>query len=85
MFHRLRSPSADGPRFGVIVSKQVGSAVVRNRVRRRIQAVCAAAIDEIPVPPTDLIVIRALPGAGEIDWDTLRSEIDGGVRRVVTA
>jgi len=85
VFHRLRSPSADGPRFGVIVSKQVGSAVVRNRVRRRIQAVCAAAIDEIPVPPTDLIVIRALPGAGEIDWDTLRAEIDGGVRRVVTA
>ena len=85
VLHRLRSPSADGPRFGVIVSKQVGSAVVRNRVRRRIQAVCAVAIGEIPIQASDVIVIRALPGAGEIDWDTLRAEIDGGLRRVVTA
>lgn len=43
------------------------------------------AMIDVPVPPTDLIVIRALPGAGEIDWDTLRAEIDGGVRRVVRA
>ena len=85
MLHRLRSPSFDGPRFGVIVSKQVGGAVVRNQVRRRIQAVCAMAIEAVPVPATDLIVIRALPGAGEIDWDTLRAEIDGGLRRVVAA
>ena len=43
------------------------------------------AIDEIPVPPTDLIVIRALPGAGEVDWDTLRAEMGDGLRRAVTA
>ena len=30
-------------RFGFIVSKQVGSAVVRNTVRRRLKAVCAGA------------------------------------------
>ncbi|MBX9717406.1 MAG: ribonuclease P protein component, partial [Microbacteriaceae bacterium] len=29
----------EGPRIGVVVSKQVGGAVVRNRVRRRIQAI----------------------------------------------
>jgi len=43
------------------------------------------AIETVPIPPSDLIVIRALPGAGEIDWDTLRAEIDGGLRRVVAA
>lgn len=67
----------------MIVSKQVGGAVVRNRVRRRIQAVCAMAIDTVPVAATDMIVIRVLPGAGEVDWDTLRAEIDDGLRRVV--
>lgn len=41
------------------------------------------ALREIPIAPSDVIVIRALPGAGEIDWDTLRAEIDGGLRRVV--
>lgn len=40
---------------------------------------------DIPIPSSDVIVIRALPGAGEIDWDTLRAEIDGGLRRVVAA
>lgn len=72
-----------GPRFGVIVSKQVGGAVVRNRVRRRIQAICAGAIPSTPV--TDLIVVRVLPGAHEVSWDTLRAEIDDGLRRAVTA
>lgn len=43
------------------------------------------AIDAVPIPPSDVIVIRALPGAGEADWDTLRAEIDGGLRRVVAA
>lgn len=81
----MRSSTADGPRFGVIVSKHVGGAVVRNLVRRRIQAVCAIAIGTVPIPATDVIVIRALPGAGEVDWDTLRAEIDGGLRRVVAA
>lgn len=67
------------------MSKSVGGAVVRNRVRRRIQAVCAMAIEAVPIPSDDIIVIRALPGAGDVDWDTLRAEIDGGLRRVVTA
>ncbi len=81
----MRSSGANGPRFGVIVSTHVGGAVVRNLVRRRIQAVCAIAIDTVPIPATDVIVIRALPGAGELDWDSLRAEIDRGLRRVVAA
>lgn len=72
-----------GPRFGVIVSKQVGGAVVRNRIRRRIQAICASSLSV--VSPTELIVVRVLPGAHEASWDTLRSEISDGLRRAVTA
>lgn len=83
--YRRRSSAAAPPRFGVIVSKQVGNAVVRNRVRRRMQAACAMSIDTIPVPAGDTIVIRALPGAGDVGWDTLRAEIDEGLRRVVRA
>lgn len=73
----------DGPLFGVIVSKQVGGAVVRNRVRRRIQAICATAVPD--APPGQIIVIRALPGARDAAWDTLRSEIGGAVRQAVMA
>lgn len=72
-----------GPRFGVVVSKQVGGAVVRNRLRRRIHAICAGALGS--VPETDLIVIRPLPGADMVSWDTLRAEIGDGLRRAVAA
>lgn len=82
VLYRLGGEPA-GPRFGVIVSKQVGGAVVRNRVRRRIQAICASSLSTVPV--TELIVVRVLPGAHEVSWDTLRSEIGDGLRRAVTA
>jgi ribonuclease P protein component len=81
--HRISSSSPTGPRFGVVVSKRVGGAVVRNRVRRRIQAVCATSIVSLAIPETDLIVIRALPGAGELSWNALSAEIDDGLRRVM--
>jgi ribonuclease P protein component len=61
------------PRFGFIVAKTVGVAVVRNRVRRRLKAVCYELLPLVPAG-TD-IVIRALPASAEESWATLRSEI----------
>ena len=63
------------PRFGFIVAKTVGVAVDRNLVRRRLKALTFAAIPALP-PGTE-IVIRALPGAAQADWDTLQSELAG--------
>lgn len=60
-------------RFGFIVSKQVGSAVVRNTVRRRLKAVCAEALPGV-LPGAD-IVIRALPSAATADFGDLRAEV----------
>jgi ribonuclease P protein component len=61
------------PRFGFIVSKQVGSAVVRNTVRRRLKAVCA---ESLPiVRPGNQIVIRALPSAATASFGDLRDEV----------
>ena len=61
------------PRFGFIVSKQVGSAVTRNTVRRRLKAVCAEALPSV-APGTD-VVIRALPSAAVADFAALRAEV----------
>jgi ribonuclease P protein component len=60
-------------RFGFIVSKQVGSAVVRNTVRRRLKAMCAEALPQVRTGAD--VVIRALPGAGDVDFRDLRSEV----------
>jgi ribonuclease P protein component len=53
----------EGPRLGLAVSRQLGGAVERNRLKRRLRA----AFDELPGEPsadTDYVLI-ARPGLGE--------------------
>ncbi|MFT4213382.1 MAG: ribonuclease P protein component [Microbacterium sp.] len=76
--------SEDRPtRFGFIVSKQVGTAVTRNTVRRRLKAVCASALPEV-VHGAD-VVIRALPDAASADYAQLRAEVVRCLRRLAAA
>ena len=77
----LRSVEDRAPRFGFIISKQVGTAVVRNTVRRRLKAVCAEFIDMVP-EGTD-VVIRALPASAEADFSSLRTDVERCLRRVL--
>ncbi|WP_091228332.1 ribonuclease P protein component [Microbacterium sp. 3J1] len=60
-------------RFGFIISKQVGTAVVRNTVRRRLKAVCAEALPGVP-EGTD-VVIRALPASATASYAELRADV----------
>jgi len=79
-----RSGDTTAPaRFGIIVSKAVGGAVVRNRVKRRVRAVCAEATPSIPAGSA--VVVRMLPAATEVDWDTLREQLTTSIRRAVNA
>ncbi|MEV8368348.1 ribonuclease P protein component [Microbacterium sp. NPDC064584] len=61
------------PRFGFIVSRQVGSAVVRNTLRRRLKAVCAEALTD--VRPGSDVVIRVLPSGRDADFAALRADV----------
>ena len=66
--------------MGFVVSKLVGGAVVRNRVRRRLRAVV---IEERGAMPDGLdLVVRALPPAATADFVTLRADLLGGARDV---
>ncbi|QNE48261.1 ribonuclease P protein component [Glaciihabitans sp. INWT7] len=79
----MRGSDSGAPRFGFIVPKNVGIAVNRNLVRRRLKALSFTALPQL-APGTE-IVIRALPGSAQAGWDILRSEISevvsGGVTR----
>ncbi|MFV0432812.1 MAG: ribonuclease P protein component [Leucobacter sp.] len=77
--HVLASSEHDSVRFGFIVSKQVGTAVVRNTVRRRLKAVCAEALSGVRAG-TD-VVIRALPSTANADYSALRAEVHRCLRR----
>jgi ribonuclease P protein component len=77
----LGSDTTRPQRFGFIISKQVGTAVVRNTVRRRLKAICADLRHVIP-EGTD-IVIRALPASAAAEFGDLRGDMERCVRRLV--
>jgi len=71
----------DSPaRFGFIVSKQVGGAVTRNTVKRRLRALAAQTLVENPVGYD--MVVRAQAGSSAVpfeilarDWEQLVSQL----------
>jgi len=69
----MTTGEAREPRFGFIISKQVGTAVIRNTVRRRLKAVCASAIFTVP-KGTD-VVIRALPASATATFAELEADV----------
>ncbi len=77
------SAEAEEPRFGFIVSRQVGSAVIRNTIRRRLKAVCAEALPTIRGGAS--VVIRALPSAATVDYATLRADVVRCLERKASA
>jgi len=82
--HLLSRAGADaaGPaRVGFVVNKAVGNAVLRNRVHRRLRAVMAARISELP--PGSLTVVRALPASASSSFDDLVTDVGGALRRVL--
>ncbi|MGA7147900.1 MAG: ribonuclease P protein component [Microbacterium sp.] len=79
------NPAADSdapPRFGFIVSRQVGGAVVRNTIRRRLKAVSAESLPTLR-PGMD-VVIRALPSAATVPFGELRDEVARCLARRMT-
>ncbi|WP_137722883.1 ribonuclease P protein component [Prescottella subtropica] len=72
--------SVDGPRFGLVVSKAVGPAVIRHRVARRFRHICAGLVDVVPAD-TD-VVIRALPGAAAASSRELDKQLRSVLRKL---
>nr|WP_260076218.1 ribonuclease P protein component [Pseudoglutamicibacter cumminsii] len=68
------------PRFGFIVSKKVGNAAVRNKVKRRLRASAWEIIKE-GIPNHD-VVVRGLPAAANADYNTLNKDLRNGLRRI---
>ncbi|HEY9482229.1 MAG TPA: ribonuclease P protein component [Micromonosporaceae bacterium] len=68
-------------RVGFVVSKAVGGAVVRNRVRRRLRHLMRARLDRLP-DRTD-VVVRALPGAANRTYAALGADLDGALSTIV--
>ncbi|GGJ88148.1 hypothetical protein GCM10010123_17160 [Pilimelia anulata] len=64
-------------RAGFVVSRAVGGAVARNRVKRRLRHLVAARLGGLP-PGTD-VVVRALPAAAAATSGGLGADLDAAL------
>lgn len=63
------------------MSKAVGGSVVRNKVKRRLRHLMR---DRVALfPPGSLVVVRALPGAGDADHVQLAQDLDAAIGRLL--
>jgi len=68
-------------RVGFVVNKAVGNAVLRNRVHRRLRAVMATRLPDLPAG--SLTVVRALPSSASASYDELVADVDGALTRLL--
>ena len=67
------TPAAREARVGLVVSKAVGGAVVRTRVKRRLRHQVAPLVAMLPA--SSILVVRALPPAAEASSAELGEEL----------
>lgn len=64
---------------GFTVSKKVGNAVVRNRLKRRLRAIFAKVLPELALGHR--MIVRARPRAAEVDFAVLEAVVMGLLER----
>ena len=64
---------------GFVVSKAVGSAVERNRVKRQLRHLMRERVDGLP--RGSRVVVRALPASQSADGTTLAAHLDAALAR----
>ena len=69
-------------RVGFVVPRSVGSAVVRNGVRRRLRHLVRALLDGVPRGVD--VVVRVHPAAAELSSAALGAELDRALQRALT-
>src|SRR5690606_16339301 len=75
-----RPNGGQGKRFGVTVTKKIGNAVVRNRMKRRFRELLRAALPDEGLPDHDHVLIGR-EGGVERDFGQLRAELTAALVR----
>lgn len=73
------TPNAIATRLGLVVSRRVGGAVVRNRVKRRVREWFRT--DRARMPAAVDLVVIARTGAGALGTAALREELNALIER----
>jgi ribonuclease P protein component len=78
---RDRADGDPAKRVGFTVTKKIGGAVVRNRMKRRLRALARELLPASGVPGADHVLIGRAGGI-ERDYSVLRQELDRALGRV---
>lgn len=70
-----------GARFGFTITKKIGNAVVRNRIRRRLKAALTDLASQHASPCHDYVVVARTP-AFDIPFATLQKDLERALQRV---
>lgn len=73
--------AAAGPRFGFTVTKKLGGAVVRNRIRRRLKEALRCLEPDAALPGHDYVLI-ARAGASDWSFERLKQDLVRGLTHV---
>ena len=68
-------------RVGFTVTRKIGGAVVRNRMKRRFRALAREVVSSNGIPGADHVMIGRAKGV-ERDYASLRSELAGALKRL---
>ena len=79
--HLTRAEAPVPARIGFVVSKAVGTAVVRNRVKRRLRHLARERLRMLP--GSAVLVVRALPAAAGASYQELGADLDRCLARVL--
>ena len=72
--------SGEGQRFGITVTRKIGNAVVRNRMKRRFRALLREVLPVHGLPDTDHVLIGR-EGGVERNFAMLREELVAALAR----
>ena len=78
---RERDDEDPAIRLGITVTKKIGGAVVRNRMKRRFRALARELLPELGIAGADHVLIGRAGGI-ERDFVTLRQELERAVDKL---
>jgi ribonuclease P protein component len=81
VLHVTTSAGTQPARAGFIVGRALGTAVTRNRLRRRLRHLLAPRLDQLRAGT--IVVVRATPPAAQRSWRELAATLDALLERAM--